>query len=57
MSYPEPRWSGDGGASAVLRRAGGPGDFLHVPPGGLHAFRGTGSPASMLVLFTLRAPR
>ena len=35
----------------------GPGDFLHVAPGGLHAFRGTGAPASMLILFTPGAPR
>lgn len=36
----------------------GPGDFLHVPPGGIHAFRNdSGAPASMLVLFTPGAPR
>lgn len=36
----------------------GPGDFLHVPPGGTHAFRNdSGEPASMLLLFTPGAPR
>ncbi|SNS21255.1 Cupin domain protein [Geodermatophilus pulveris] len=35
-----------------------PGDFLHVPPGGVHAFRNeSGAPASMLMLFTPGAPR
>jgi mannose-6-phosphate isomerase-like protein (cupin superfamily) len=35
-----------------------PGDFLHVPIGGLHAFRNaTDEPASMLLLFTPGAPR
>jgi mannose-6-phosphate isomerase-like protein (cupin superfamily) len=35
-----------------------PGDFLHVPPGGIHAFNNdSGAPASMLVLFTPGAPR
>jgi mannose-6-phosphate isomerase-like protein (cupin superfamily) len=39
-------------------RAGRPGDFLHVPPGGLHAFRNeSGEPASMLILFVPGAPR
>jgi len=34
------------------------GDFLYVPPGGLHAFRNeSGEPASMLILFTPGAPR
>ncbi|WP_037607135.1 cupin domain-containing protein [Streptacidiphilus rugosus] len=34
------------------------GDFLHVPPGGVHAFGNeSGAPASMLVLFTPGAPR
>jgi mannose-6-phosphate isomerase-like protein (cupin superfamily) len=34
------------------------GDFLYVPPGGLHAFRNeSGEPASMLMLFTPGAPR
>lgn len=34
------------------------GDFLHVPPGGLHGFRNVaGEPASMLLLFTPGAPR
>ena len=36
----------------------GPGDFLHVPPGGVHGFRNeSGGPASMLILFTPGAPR
>ncbi len=34
------------------------GDFLHVPPGGVHAFRNeSGGPASMLLLFAPGAPR
>ncbi|MEQ7126604.1 cupin domain-containing protein [Actinopolymorpha sp. B11F2] len=34
------------------------GDFLYVPPGGIHAFRNVaGEPASMLLLFTPGAPR
>ncbi len=34
------------------------GDFLYVPPGGLHAFRNeSGEPVSMLLLFTPGAPR
>jgi quercetin dioxygenase-like cupin family protein len=34
------------------------GDFLHVPPGGVHGFRNdSGEPASMLLLFTPGAPR
>jgi mannose-6-phosphate isomerase-like protein (cupin superfamily) len=38
--------------------ATGPGDFLHVPPGGVHGFRNeSGAPASMLILFTPGAPR
>jgi mannose-6-phosphate isomerase-like protein (cupin superfamily) len=37
---------------------GRPGDFLHVPQGGLHGFRNeSGEPASMLLLFTPGAPR
>ena len=37
---------------------GRPGDFLHVPPGGVHGFRNeSGEPASMLILFTPGAPR
>jgi mannose-6-phosphate isomerase-like protein (cupin superfamily) len=37
---------------------GGPGDFLHVPVGGIHAFRNaSGAPASMLLLFAPGAPR
>jgi mannose-6-phosphate isomerase-like protein (cupin superfamily) len=35
---------------------GGPGDFLFVPEGGVHGFRGSG-PASMLLLFAPGAPR
>ena len=34
------------------------GDFLHVPHGGLHAFRNeSGAPVSMLMLFVPGAPR
>jgi mannose-6-phosphate isomerase-like protein (cupin superfamily) len=34
------------------------GDFVHVPPGGIHGFRNeSGAPASMLLLFTPGAPR
>jgi quercetin dioxygenase-like cupin family protein len=34
------------------------GDFLYVPPGGIHAFHNeSGEPASMLILFTPGAPR
>jgi mannose-6-phosphate isomerase-like protein (cupin superfamily) len=34
------------------------GDFLHVPPGGLHGFRNeSGAPASMLLHFAPGAPR
>ena len=34
------------------------GDFLHVPPGGVHGFRNdSDAPASMLILFTPGAPR
>jgi quercetin dioxygenase-like cupin family protein len=36
----------------------GPGDFMHVPIGGVHGFRNeSGAPASMLLLFTPGAPR
>ena len=36
----------------------GPGDFLHVPAGGVHAFRNeSGERAEMLLLFTPGAPR
>jgi len=39
-------------------RDGTAGDFLHVPPGGIHGFRNnSGAAASMLVLFTPGAPR
>jgi len=35
-----------------------PGDFVHVPPGGVHGFRNeSGEPASFLLLFTPGAPR
>ncbi len=35
-----------------------PGDFVHVPPGGVHGFRNVpGEPASMLLHFTPGAPR
>lgn len=34
------------------------GDFVHVPPGGVHGFRNeSGEPASLLILFTPGAPR
>ncbi|HEX6878453.1 MAG TPA: cupin domain-containing protein [Nocardioidaceae bacterium] len=34
------------------------GDFLYVPPGGVHGFRNeSGAPASMLILFAPGAPR
>ncbi len=37
---------------------GGPGDFLHVPEGGLHGFSNdSDEEASMLILFTPGAPR
>ena len=36
----------------------GSGDFVHVPPGGIHGFRNeSGDTASMLLLFTPGAPR
>src|ERR687897_2017357 len=36
----------------------GPGDFVHVPPGGIHGFRNeSGAPASMLIHFAPGAPR
>ncbi|MEV0442655.1 cupin domain-containing protein [Streptomyces spectabilis] len=39
-------------------RTGGPGDFLYVPIGGLHAFRNASdAPTSMLMLFAPGAPR
>lgn len=39
-------------------RDGVAGDFMHVPVGGIHAFRNaSGEPASMLLLFTPGAPR
>jgi len=37
---------------------GHPGDFVHVPPGGVHGFRNeSGRPASMLLHFAPDAPR
>jgi mannose-6-phosphate isomerase-like protein (cupin superfamily) len=39
-------------------RESGPGDFAHVPEGGIHGFRNeSGEPASLLILFTPGAPR
>ena len=39
-------------------RDAGPGDFMHVPPGGVHGFRNeSGEPASLLILFAPGAPR
>ncbi|MFI6477472.1 cupin domain-containing protein [Nonomuraea sp. NPDC050663] len=36
----------------------GPGDFVHVPIGGVHGFRNeSGAPASMLIHFSPGAPR
>lgn len=36
----------------------GAGDFVHVPPGGIHGFRNeSGNPASMLIHFAPGAPR
>lgn len=44
----------DGNAWTEAQR----GDFLFVPPGGVHAFRNeSGVPASMLILFAPGAPR
>lgn len=35
-----------------------PGDYVHVPPGGIHGFSNeSGAPASMLILFAPGAPR
>ena len=39
-------------------RDAGPGDFMYVPPGGIHGFRNeSGAAASMLLLFAPGAPR
>jgi mannose-6-phosphate isomerase-like protein (cupin superfamily) len=39
-------------------REAGRGDFLYVPPGGIHGFRNeSGAPVSMLMLFAPGAPR
>ena len=38
-------------------REAGPGDSLFVPKGGIHGFRNSHGPASMLILFTPGAPR
>ncbi|GIL36408.1 cupin domain-containing protein [Phycicoccus sp. DTK01] len=35
----------------------GPGDFVHVPPGGVHGFRNEDGPARMLLHFAPGAPR
>jgi uncharacterized RmlC-like cupin family protein len=36
----------------------GPGDFIHIPEGGIHGFRNeSGAPASMLIHFAPGAPR
>jgi len=38
--------------------SGRPGDFLYIPPGGIHGFRNeSGEPATMLILFAPGAPR
>ncbi len=35
-----------------------PGDFVHVPEGGIHGFRNeSGEPASLLLIFSPGAPR
>ncbi|ROO85386.1 quercetin dioxygenase-like cupin family protein [Actinocorallia herbida] len=34
-----------------------PGEFVFVPPGGIHAFRNAQGPATMLILFAPGAPR
>ena len=45
---------GDGAKTVDAR----PGDYLYVPPGGLHSFKNvTDDPASMLILFSPGAPR
>ena len=42
----------------VTWRDGRPGDFLYVPPNGVHAFRNeSGADASMLILFAPGPPR
>lgn len=39
-------------------REAAPGDFLYVPPGGVHGFRNdSGAPATMLILFAPAPPR
>ena len=39
-------------------REGGAGDFLYIPPGGIHAFRNESeAPVSMLILFAPAPPR
>jgi mannose-6-phosphate isomerase-like protein (cupin superfamily) len=39
-------------------REAGPGDYLYVPPGGIHGFRNeSAAPASMLILYAPGAPR
>jgi uncharacterized RmlC-like cupin family protein len=45
-------YNGDAWRDAVA------GDYLYVPPGGIHGFaNNSGAPASMLILFTPGAPR
>ena len=42
----------------IAWRPGGPGDFLYLPPGGVHGFRNdSGAPATMLILFAPGPPR
>jgi hypothetical protein len=36
---------------------GAPGDFVHVPEGGVHGFRTSEGAASMLILFAPGSPR
>ena len=39
-------------------QAGTPGDFVYIPPEGVHGFRNdSGAPASMLILFSPAPPR
>ena len=39
-------------------RNAGPGDFLYIPPSGVHGFRNeSGAPATMLILFAPAPPR
>ena len=46
------------GAFGRAWRTSHAGDFLHIPPGGIHGFRNeSGAPSSLLILFTPGAPR